>query len=532
MTRTVITGIGVVAPGGLTRKTFWDQLVEGRTATGPITLFDPTGLRSRIAAQCAFDPRVAGVGDQEVRRTDRHVHFALAAAIEAVAHSELDLTDEALCDRVAVSLGTAVGGSTWLEQDYVAVSDSGRERLVDPAYASPFLYQALVPSTLAAEIAARFGACGPAVVVSTGCTAGIDAIGYGHQLIQDGEAAVVIAGAAEAGISRLNMASFDPIGATSTRNDEPATASRPFDGERDGFVMGEGAAVLVLEERGHALRRGAHPFCEVTGYASRSNAFHMTGLRPDGLEMSEAIADALGQGGHRPADVDYVNAHGSGTRQNDIHETAAIKRALGEHAHRVPISSIKSMVGHSLGAIGAIEVAVCALAIEHDVVPPTASPCPTPSATSTTRRATRAGSPWRRRCAQVAASADSSRPSSSRNRRRSRHDHIASGPGGAGRSSPAWVSSRRPAWAPRSGGPPRCAARAASGRSTGSTRPATPSATPGRSPASSPPPSSTAACSCRRTAGREWASPRRRWRVDPLGRSGAASSVLISSRSR
>jgi minimal PKS ketosynthase (KS/KS alpha) len=372
MRRTVVTGIGVVAPGGLTRDAFWEQLVEGRTATGPITLFNTDGLRSRIAAECAFDPRAAGVSDHEIRRTDRHVQFALAAATEAVAESGLDVRDD-LADRVGVSLGTAVGGSTWLEQDYVAVSDGGQKRLVDPDYASPFLYQALVPSTLAAEVAARFGARGPAAVISTGCTAGIDAVGYGHQLIQDGESDVVIAGAAEAGISRLNMASFDPIGATSTRNDEAASASRPFDGERDGFVMGEGAAVLVLEELDHARARGARIYCEVTGYASRSNAFHMTGLRPDGLEMAEAIADALRQGAHQPGDVDYVNAHGSGTRQNDIHETAAIKRALGEHAKRVPVSSIKSMVGHSLGAIGAIEIAACALAIEHDVVPPTAN---------------------------------------------------------------------------------------------------------------------------------------------------------------
>jgi len=370
--RTVITGIGVVAPGGLTRDAFWEQLVEGRTATAPITLFDADGLRSRIAAECAFDPRAAGVSDHEIRRTDRHVQFALAAADEAVTDSGLSVDDD-VADRVGVSLGTAVGGSTWLEQDYVAVSDGGRERLVDPDYASPFLYQALVPSTLAAEVAARFGAWGPAVVISTGCTAGIDAIGYGHQVIQDGESDVVIAGAAEAGISRLNMASFDPIGATSTRNDEAATASRPFDGERDGFVMGEGAAVLVLEDLEHARARGARIYCEVTGYASRSNAFHMTGLRPDGLEMAEAIGDALRQGAHAPDDIDYVNAHGSGTRQNDIHETAAIKRALGDHARRVPVSSIKSMVGHSLGAIGAIEVAACALGIERDVVPPTAN---------------------------------------------------------------------------------------------------------------------------------------------------------------
>jgi minimal PKS ketosynthase (KS/KS alpha) len=373
MRRTVITGVGVVAPGGVTREAFWAQLLAGRTATRPISLFDATGLRSRIAAECDFDPRAAGVSDHEIRRNDRHVQFALAAAIEAVADSGLDLARFDVAERAAVSFGTAVGASTRLEQEYVAVSNGGRDHLVDPDYAAPFLYQALVPSTLAAEIASRFGARGPGAVVSTGCTAGIDAVGYAHQLIQDDEADVVIAGAAEAGISRLNMASFDPIGATSTRNEDPATAARPFDLERDGFVMGEGAAVLVLEERELACARGAHAYCEITGYASRSNAFHMTGLRPDGLEMAEAIGDALRQGATDPTDVDYVNAHGSGTRQNDVHETNAIKHALGAHARAVPVSSIKSMVGHSLGAIGAIEIAACALAIEHGVVPPTAN---------------------------------------------------------------------------------------------------------------------------------------------------------------
>jgi minimal PKS ketosynthase (KS/KS alpha) len=234
-------------------------------------------------------------------------------------------------------------------------------------------YLALVPSTLASEVACRFGAHGPAVVVSTGCTSGIDAVGYGYQLIQDGEADVVIAGASESGISPISMACFDPIGATSCRNDEPARASRPFDRGRDGFVMGEGAAVLILEELGRATRRAARAYCEIAGYASRGNAFHMTGLRPDGAEMAEAIADALRQGAIEPARVDYVNAHGSGTKQNDIHETAALKRALGDHAHRIPVSSIKSMVGHSLGGVGAIEMAACALAIDRGVVPPPAN---------------------------------------------------------------------------------------------------------------------------------------------------------------
>jgi minimal PKS ketosynthase (KS/KS alpha) len=372
MRRVVVTGIGVVAPGGTTREAFWELITAGRTATREITFFDASAFRSRIAAECDFDPAAAGIRAEEAARMDRYVQFALAAALEAMADSGLD-DGAGDPERLGVTLGSAVGGTTALEEAYVAASDRGREWLVDPAATPPSAYLALVPSTLASEVALRFGAHGPAVVVSTGCTSGIDAVGYGHQLIQDGEADVVIAGASESGISPISMACFDPIGATSTQNDDPAHASRPFDRRRDGFVMGEGAAVLILEELGHARRRAARAYCEITGYATRGNAFHMTGLRPDGAEMAEAISDALRQGGTDPAHVDYVNAHGSGTRQNDVHETAALKRALGERAYGVPVSSIKSMVGHSLGAIGALELAACALAIQRGVVPPTAN---------------------------------------------------------------------------------------------------------------------------------------------------------------
>jgi minimal PKS ketosynthase (KS/KS alpha) len=372
MRRTVVTGIGVVAPGGVTRDKFWKAVTAGRTATRRITFFDPSGFRSQIAAECDFDPRVAGLDEQEVRRMDRYIQFAVAAALEALTDSGLDLA-QVDHDRMGVSMGSAVGGTMYLENDYVAVSNRGRKWVVNADYASPFLYQALVPSSLASEVALRFHTHGPALVHSTGCTSGIDAIGYGHHLIQDGEADVVIAGAAESPISPISMACFDPIRATSRRNDDPARASRPFDRSRDGFVMGEGGAVLVLEEMRGALARGAPLYCEVAGFANRGNAFHMTGLRPDGLEMAEAIRDALGQGGLRAEDVDYINAHGSGTKQNDIHETAAFKRALGGHAYQVPISSIKSMVGHSLGGIGAIEVACCALVIKTGVIPPTAN---------------------------------------------------------------------------------------------------------------------------------------------------------------
>jgi minimal PKS ketosynthase (KS/KS alpha) len=370
--RSVVTGIGVVAPGGTTRDAFWDAITAGRTATRPITFFDPSGFRSQIAAEVDFDPHAAGLSEHEVRRMDRYIQFAAAAGLEAVTDSGLDLeaTDR---DRMGVSLGSAVGGTMVLEDGYVAVSNRGQDWLVDPDYAVPFLYSGLVPSSLASEIAVKFGAQGPAVVISTGCTSGIDAIGYGHQMIQDGEADIVISGASESPISPISMACFDPIKATSQRNDDAAHASRPFDRDRDGFVMGEGGAVLILEEIESALARGAHIYCEVTGFAGRGNAYHMTGLTKEAEEMTEAIRDAMRQGDTQPEDIDYINAHGSGTKQNDRHETAAYKQALGERAYDIPISSIKSMVGHSLGAIGAIEMSACALAIERGVVPPTAN---------------------------------------------------------------------------------------------------------------------------------------------------------------
>jgi minimal PKS ketosynthase (KS/KS alpha) len=372
MRRSVVTGIGVVAPGGVTRDAFWENITAGRTATGKITFFDPSGFRSQIAAECDFDPVEAGLDHQEIRRMDRYVQFAVAAAMEAMRDSGLDL-ESVDRERMGVTLGTAVGGTMFLEDDYIAVSNKGEEWLVDPEYARPFLYQALMPSSLASEVAYKFGAQGPSVVVSTGCTSGIDAIGYGHNLIQDGEADIVIAGASESGISPISMACFDPIKATSRRNDAPEQASRPFDRDRDGFVMGEGGAVMILEELESAMARGAHIYCEVAGFASRGNAFHMTGLRPDGLEMAEAITDAMRQGGLVPEDIHYINAHGSGTKQNDRHETAAYKLSLGEQAYKIPVSSIKSMVGHSLGGIGAIEMAACALAIETGLIPPTAN---------------------------------------------------------------------------------------------------------------------------------------------------------------
>jgi act minimal PKS ketosynthase (KS/KS alpha) len=368
----VVTGLGVVAPGGIGAKEFWALLSEGRTATRTLSLFDPAGFRSQVAAECDFDPRAEGLSPQQVRRMDRAAQFAVVCTREALSDSGLD-PEAVPPERVGVSLGSAVGATTALEREYVVLSDGGRRWLLDDAYRTPHLYDFMAPSTLAVEVARYAGAAGPVALVSTGCTAGLDAVGHGTQLIREGSADVAITGATDAPLSPITVACFDAIKATSPNNGDPQHASRPFDLHRDGFVLGEGAAVLILEERSAARRRGAHIYAEVAGFASRSNAFHMTGLKADGREMAEAIRVALDQARLGPRDIDYINAHGSGTRQNDRHETAAFKTSLGERAHRVPVSSIKSMVGHSLGAIGSIELAACALALEHQVVPPTAN---------------------------------------------------------------------------------------------------------------------------------------------------------------
>ncbi|WP_409181503.1 beta-ketoacyl-[acyl-carrier-protein] synthase family protein [Amycolatopsis sp. VS8301801F10] len=370
--RAVITGIGVLAPGGTGAKEFWDLLTSGRTATRLISFFDPSPYRSQVAGECDFDPAAAGLDERETRRMDRAAQFAVASARQCVADSGLEFAGVDP-HRVGVTVGTAVGAATSLEREYLVLSGRGRDWSVDHRYATPHLFDYLVPSSMAAEVAWSVGAEGPAAVVSDGCTSGLDAIGHAARLIEEGSADVMIAGAADTPITPIAVACFDAIRATTPDKHDPATASRPFDATRNGFVLAEGAAMFVLESHEHALARGARIYAAVTGFATRCNAYHMTGLRPDGREMAEAIRCALDESGTHPSEVDYVNAHGSGTRQNDRHETAAFKRSLGEHARRVPVSSIKSMVGHSLGAIGAIEVAACALALNTNVVPPTAN---------------------------------------------------------------------------------------------------------------------------------------------------------------
>jgi minimal PKS ketosynthase (KS/KS alpha) len=370
--RVMITGVGVFAPGGVGTKAFWALLREGRTATRRISFFDPAQFRSQVAAEVDFDPELNGLGPQEIRRMDRAAQLAVVAAREAVSDSGVEPSELDPC-RIGVTIGSAVGATMGLDAEYRVVSDGGRTWLVDHEYAVPHLYNYFVPSSFAAEVAWSVGAEGPATVVSTGCTSGLDSVAHACELIREGAADVMIAGATDAPISPITVACFDAIKATTPRNDDAEHASRPFDGTRNGFVLGEGAAVFVLEEYESARKRNAQIYAEIAGYASRCNAFHMTGLRPDGREMAEAIRVAMAEARVHPEDIDYINAHGSGTKQNDRHETTAFKTSLGEHAYRVPVSSIKSMIGHSLGAIGSIEIAASALAMRHNVVPPTAN---------------------------------------------------------------------------------------------------------------------------------------------------------------
>lgn len=370
--RAVITGVGVVAPGGIGTKNYWSLLAEGRTATRRITQFDASPYRSRVAGEVDFDPLQHGLTPQEIRRLDRAAQFAVVAGREAVANSGIEFED---LDpgRVGVALGCAVGCTTSLEREFVVGSDLGRKWEVDQNYTVPHLYDYFTPSSMAAELAWLVGAEGPANVVSTGCTSGIDSVGYAAELIEEGTCDVVVSGGTEAPLSPITVVCFDVIRASTTRNDEAESACRPFDRTRDGLVLAEGSAVLIIEELEHARRRGAHIYAEVAGFASRCNAYHMTGLHPEGKEMAEAINVALEQARMDPTSVDYINAHGSGTKQNDLHETGAFKRSLGQHAYNTPVSGFKSMIGHSLGAIGSLEIAGTLLAFEDGIIPPTAN---------------------------------------------------------------------------------------------------------------------------------------------------------------
>ncbi|MEU6668139.1 beta-ketoacyl-[acyl-carrier-protein] synthase family protein [Streptomyces sp. NPDC046727] len=370
--RAVITGLGVISPGAIGVKEYWSLLAEGRTATRAISHFDPSPYRSRMAGEVDFNPTKSGLTPQDVRRLDRAAQFAVVAGREAVTDAGLEF-DALDPTRIGVALGSAVGCTTSLEREFTIGSDGGRLWEVDQGYTVPHLYDYVNPSSMAAELATDTGAEGPVTLVSTGCTSGIDSVGYAARLIEEGSADVVISGGTEAPLSPITVVCFDVLRASSTRNDDPEHACRPFDKTRDGLVLAEGCAILVIEELEHARARGAQIYGEVAGYASRCNAYHMTGLEAEGKDMASAIEVAMDQARVLPPYIDYINAHGSGTKQNDLHETGAFKRSLGEDAYTTPISGFKSMIGHSLGAIGSLEIAGCLLAMREGLIPPTAN---------------------------------------------------------------------------------------------------------------------------------------------------------------
>ncbi len=368
--RVVVTGLGVISPNGIGKDAFWEGMSSGRSGVKRVEDFDVSQFHSQIAAQVTdFDPASHGLTAEDAERMDRYVQFAVAASHEAMEDSKLHLNGVDR-SRVGVSLANAICGTRYMEEEFLRVTNGGTEP-IDPRKARPHLYDASMFNTPSSEIAAKQGFKGICTTVSTGCTAGTDAVGYSFELIQHGEADVMITGASEAPLCPITFAAFDVINVLSTRNDEPEKASRPFDGARDGFVLSEGCGILVVEELTHALKRGAHIYCEITGFGTCNNAFHMTDLPSEGEEMAVSMRLALKDADMNPDLIDYVNAHGSSTRQNDVFETNGYKKVLGKRAYDVPVSSLKSMIGHPLAAANSIELVADALIFENDVLPPT-----------------------------------------------------------------------------------------------------------------------------------------------------------------
>ncbi|WP_448595852.1 beta-ketoacyl-ACP synthase II [Thermoflexus hugenholtzii] len=364
MTRVVITGMGAITPLGNDVETFWRNVVAGRSGVGPITLFDASAMKTRIAAEVkGFDPE-AWFGRKEARRMDRYAQFALAATQQALQDARLDPAHVDR-ERVGVILGTGIGGIGALVQGVETLMTRGPDRI------SPFMVPMMLADTAPGLIAIAYGFRGPNMAVVTACASGTNAIGEAMHLIRRGDADVVIAGGAEAAILPVAVAAFNVMGAISTRNEEPERASRPFDRTRDGFVMGEGAGILILERLEHARARGARIYAEVVGYGTSADAYHITAPLENGEGAALAMRRALADAGLSSRDIDYINAHGTSTPLNDKSETQAIKAVFGEAAYDVPISSTKSMIGHLLGAAGAVEAIVCIRAITDGIIPPT-----------------------------------------------------------------------------------------------------------------------------------------------------------------
>lgn len=370
--RVVITGLGVVAPNGVGKEGFWDACISGRSGIRPVTRFDASPLPTRIGGEVAdFDPADFGITLGESLSTDRNTQFALAAANLAWQDAGLgDALSEAERDQMGVYIGSAMASVEAGERLWDQVTGRGEHSARNTTNGViPVTH--LITNAPAAAIAVHHQLHGPCMVVSTGCSSGADAIGEAFWLIQDGQADCMLAGGTDASITYGGYAAFCVLGAMSSRNEEPEQASSPYDRKRDGFVMGEGAGVLVLEERERALARHAHIYAEVIAFVSNSNSHHMTALPSDGAPLQRLIRQALDEAGISPAQLGYINSHGSSTPANDSAESTAYKAVFGEHAYHIPISATKSMIGHTQGAASAIETVVTTLVLERQAIPPT-----------------------------------------------------------------------------------------------------------------------------------------------------------------
>lgn len=362
--RVVVTGVGLVSPLGIGTRETWEGLLAGRSGAGPITRFDATDFSTRIACEVkGFDP-LDYADRRDARKMDTFIQYALAASLFAAEDAGLPTPPENP-ERVGVVISSGIGGFETIEREHRKLLEKGPRRI------SPFFVPAMVVNLAAGWVSIRLGAKGPNSAMATACSAGAHAVGEAFRLVRHGHADVVVAGGAEAVITPMGIGGFASMKALSTRNEDPKRASRPFDRDRDGFVVGEGAGVLVLEEREQALARGVAPYAEVSGYGMTGDAFHITAPAEDGNGAARVMAAALGEAGASPEEVDAVNAHGTSTPLNDRIETAAIRRVFGDHADRLAVSSTKSMTGHLLGGAGGLEAGISCLTLRHQVLPPT-----------------------------------------------------------------------------------------------------------------------------------------------------------------
>jgi 3-oxoacyl-[acyl-carrier-protein] synthase II len=362
--RVVVTGVGMISPLGVGNEPTWQGLIAGRSGIGLITKFDVSAYPCRIAGEVRDFHAEDFIEKKEIKKSDTFIHYAVAASQMAFDDSGLDMAKED-SDRVGVIIGSGIGGLPLIEETHTKLLERGPSRI------SPFFIPGLIVNLAGGQVSIRFGAKGPSSAPATACATGAHAIGDAMKVIRYDEADVMFAGGTEAVITPLAVGGFSAMRALSTRNDDPQHASRPWDLDRDGFVMGEGAGIVILEEREHALARGAKIYCEITGYGMTSDAYHITSPSEDGDGMARVMGRALKDAGLKPSDIDYINAHGTSTSVGDKTETVAIKRLFGEQAYKVAISSTKSMTGHLLGAAGGIESAFAAKIVETGIIPPT-----------------------------------------------------------------------------------------------------------------------------------------------------------------